>query len=210
MQSSLIYVEGIIGAGKSTFVQNLSEKIDNLIAIKEPVEEWQRDGILEKYYKDMRRWALSFQLRIIHDKTKILNKIPNIDNNTYIVERSIYSDQCFTNTLNKFDILDEFDFRLSNDVRDIYEETTTKTPNLIIYLRPSLDTCMQRVKKRNRQEEKNLTVEYQQTLLNYHDDMFNHSHLKIMNNTNVPILILEDNDITDDLIKKIQTYINHQ
>lgn len=208
MSSKLIYVEGIIGAGKSTFVQNLSKHMSKLTSVQEPVDEWQKDGILEKYYKDMRRWALSFQLRIVHDKIKLLNSLEFDNDNIYVVERSIYSDKCFTNTLNHFDILDDFDYKLSTDVRDIYEEYTKKSPDLIIYLRPTIKKCMNRVKKRNRKEEKDLTVEYQEVLLRYHDTLFNSDKLTILNGTDVPVLILEDNDITDEVLEKIQSMLS--
>ena len=204
--SKLIYVEGIIGAGKSTFVNNISSAIDCKI-ITEPVKKWQDSGILERYYSDMKRWALSFQLRIIHDKTQTLNAIPPNTGDIHIVERSIYSDKCFTNTLNHFGILDNFDYQLSNDIRDRYESMTTTLPDLIVYLRPSLETCMGRVKKRNRTEEKDLTFAYQGVLMDSHDAIFNKPELVTMCGKKVPILILEDNDITDELIQKIKAML---
>jgi deoxyadenosine/deoxycytidine kinase len=201
--SSLIYVEGIIGAGKTTFVQNISKTLTNIKTITEPVESWQRDGILDKFYKDMKRWALSFQLRIIHDKTEVLNNLPQHENDIYIVERSIYSDSCFTNTLHDSNLLDPFDFKLSNDVRKTYEERMKIQPSLIIYLRTPLETCMERVKSRNRKEEQDLTSEYQETLLSHHDTLFNKSHMITCNGVKVPIIILEDNEVTPELVKKI-------
>lgn len=206
--STLVYVEGIIGAGKSTFVHNISQNVQNIKMVTEPVESWQRDGILDDFYKDMKRWALSFQLNIIHDKTERLNKLclEKNDNNIYMVERSIYSDCCFTNTLYDSGLLEPFDYKLSNKVRKVYEERMNTLPSLIIYLRPPLEVCMERVKTRNREEEKNLTPQYQKTLLKHHDALFNKDVFTTYNGVRIPIIIIHDNEVTQDLVNKIKSF----
>ena len=71
----LIYIEGNIGTGKSTFVRLLSTYIEqlrvkyfNATLSQEPVDEWletrDSDGknILEKFYEDQTRWSFTFQM----------------------------------------------------------------------------------------------------------------------------------------------------
>ena len=74
----LIYIEGNIGSGKSTFVRLLAKYINtfklknnpepNPVLVQEPVDEWMEtrdsDGqnILEKFYQDQKRWAFTFQM----------------------------------------------------------------------------------------------------------------------------------------------------
>lgn len=71
----LIYIEGNIGTGKSTFVRLLSTYIAqlrvnsfNAALSQEPVDEWLKtrdsDGqnILEKFYEDQTRWSFTFQM----------------------------------------------------------------------------------------------------------------------------------------------------
>ena len=63
----IISIEGNIGAGKSTFVNIINSHVFNSEIVSEPVEMWKAlqdlDGsnILEKFYKDIPRWAYSFQ-----------------------------------------------------------------------------------------------------------------------------------------------------
>lgn len=203
----LIYIEGIIGAGKSTFIHNISKEIPAIRTITEPVEAWQEDGILGKYYEDMKRWGFPFQLRIIHDKVETINNLPQDNNHIYMIERSLYSDQCFSNTLHDTKHLEPFEFKLANDIRETYDKKLNFHPSLIIYLRPPLETCMERVATRNRKEEQHLTSEYQEILQNHHDDLFHKEYLKTSCGCNIPIMILEDNDITPELIQKIKNII---
>ena len=207
-----IYVEGIIGAGKSTFIQNIQSKLKEVRCVQEPVDDWIRSGILQDYYDDMSRWGFSFQLRIIHDKVTNLNALKHnyeLDSNPVsIVERSIYSDECFSRALYRTGILQESEYKLSCDVRGVYSKLLDVIPSLIIYIRPPLDTCMERVKKRNRKEESDLTVEYQSELLCVHDELFyNKTFHDKFNNIDIPVLILEDNALTEDVLYAIQTLL---
>jgi deoxycitidine kinase/deoxyguanosine kinase len=206
--SKFVYIEGIIGAGKSTFISNISSQLSNTKPIPEPVEEWVESGVLNRFYKDMSRWAFSFQLRIIHDKVNHLNSIYRneniIDPLVYIVERSMYSDACFSNTLHKTGVLDTYEYNLSNDVRKVYENRLLVVPSLIIYIRPPIHTCMERVLHRNRCEEIDITSEYQQALMDSHDDIFlNQDLINQVTGTKIPILVLDDSNVTPDVIDAI-------
>ena len=69
----IIYVEGNIGSGKSTFCNLLSEYFglemeteQNIIL--EPVHEWlaivdeNGDSLLDNFYKNQEKWSFAFQL----------------------------------------------------------------------------------------------------------------------------------------------------
>ena len=70
----VVVISGAIGVGKTTLMKLIK---DRLVAaegghsfLHEPVEEWERDGILGKFYSDRRRFALSFQLHIYTSRIK--------------------------------------------------------------------------------------------------------------------------------------------
>ena len=63
----IIAVEGIIGSGKTTFINHLC-KLLNATPHLEPVDSWRNSNLLDNYYKDPSRWALTFQLNVIIDK----------------------------------------------------------------------------------------------------------------------------------------------
>jgi len=79
----IIYIEGNIGSGKSTFLQNLNNylsKFDNINKdarlVLEPVDEWMEtkdsDGknILEKFYDDQNKWSFAFQMNSFISRVK--------------------------------------------------------------------------------------------------------------------------------------------
>jgi len=57
-------IEGNIGAGKSTFLRLLDQRLQ-IDPVFEPHDKWQNVGdgenLLEKFYTDIRRWAYTFQ-----------------------------------------------------------------------------------------------------------------------------------------------------
>lgn len=78
----LISIEGNIGSGKSTFVEELKRNIHNerMCFLEEPVDIWNtivdKDGItmLENYYKDSKKYAFSFQMMAYISRLSILKK----------------------------------------------------------------------------------------------------------------------------------------
>ncbi|MFW9855842.1 MAG: deoxynucleoside kinase [Candidatus Thorarchaeota archaeon] len=59
----IIWVEGIIGSGKSTFSKMLADEL-NLRLISEPVD----DEYLTLFYKEPERWAFPMQIDLLHKR----------------------------------------------------------------------------------------------------------------------------------------------
>ena len=100
----LIYIEGNIGSGKSTFVDMLNAYLHRITLkdnefpsrclVQEPVDEWMKtydsDGqnILEKFYSNQKRWAFTFQMnsfisrahRIQTERDEMVQTIYETDN----------------------------------------------------------------------------------------------------------------------------------
>ena len=75
----LISIEGNIGTGKSILDKILKEKFNrntNVKFLQEPVDQWLKltdsDGtnILDKFYKDQKRWSYSFQMNAFITRVK--------------------------------------------------------------------------------------------------------------------------------------------
>ncbi len=96
----IFIVEGNIGAGKSTFLKLIKNKI-NVQVVFEPLNRWQNIGnggnLLEKFYQDTSRWGYTFQTyafitRIIEQQQQALQN----PFGAQVLERSVYSDRyCF-------------------------------------------------------------------------------------------------------------------
>jgi len=163
----MIYIEGNIGVGKTTLLNALIKY--NLHVITEPVEKWV--DILELYYGNKQKYAFLFQMKIL---LSWIDKIMLIDNsNVYFTERSLLSGKeiffyqtCKENLVNEDNIKeynDCFDQLTSIDfIKKIIK------PTAYIYLKAPPEICYQRIKKRNRQGEEHITLEYLQTLDLHH------------------------------------------
>lgn len=72
MNIKVVVISGAIGVGKTTLMKLIKDRLtgEAVSFLHEPVEEWERDGILGKFYSDRRRFALSFQLHIYTSRIK--------------------------------------------------------------------------------------------------------------------------------------------
>ena len=104
----IISIEGNIGTGKSTFLENLESKIytnqkqsKSILFLKEPVDIWEsikdENGhtILEKFYKDQRRYAFTFQVMAYISRLSLLKRAikENPECKVIIIERSLIADK---------------------------------------------------------------------------------------------------------------------
>lgn len=171
-------VEGIIGAGKSTYLQSVvkhlqSEFNNNVVIVPEPVDKW--GPYLEKCGEDIVKYAYVTQTYIFHTKQEIFNTLYDENPNAtiFISERSPISDRhVFWNVISN-----------SNNVCSLTVDTypllwTTwnrlypiQNISGIIYLDIPLKLAQQRCLERARQcELKTLSDSYQQSLLDKHVD----------------------------------------
>lgn len=189
----LIYIEGNIGAGKTTFLSLLNkymETIDTKLKCKssliyEPVNEWintrDSDGknILQKFYDDQPRWAFTFQMNsFISRVDKIMDKMSNDyrdDNgekmkNILFVERSIYTDRyCFAENCYESGNMTKMEYDIYCKWNEWLGKEFSVRPTMYIYLKANPNVCNERIIERSRSEENNIPLEYLKTLHDKHE-----------------------------------------
>lgn len=194
-----VAVEGNIGSGKSTFLQHFKNS-PNVDLYCEPVEMWKNvrgHNTLDLMYKDSKRWALTFQsyvqltmLQVHQKKQKKAVKL---------MERSIWSAKyCFVENLYQSGRMPPVDHAVLSEWFSWITKNAKVSVDLIVYLRASPETCMNRIKLRNRQEETGVPMDYLQTLHNLHEDWLIH---QTQYKHPAPVLVLDaDKDLS--LLKK--------
>jgi deoxyadenosine/deoxycytidine kinase len=182
MRVSLISIEGNIGSGKSTFIQQLRarEWPSNVKFLDEPVKEWEsiydsreHKTMLEMFYEDQDRNAFSFQMMAyITRLAKIREAIRSYtgeDTLVLITERCLLTDRnVFAKMLYDSGKIREVDYKIYTSwfdefIRDIPEP-------IIIYVKANPSVCHSRIHTRSRAGEESIPLSYLSKCHDYHNE----------------------------------------
>src|SRR6202142_3211282 len=154
-----VAVAGNIGVGKSTLVGMLCDRLD-WQPFYEPVSE---NPYLADFYANMSAWAFHSQIFFLTRRLRIhyeLSQHPG----SVVQDRSLYEDaEIFAQNLYLQGFMQERDYL---SYRELYETAIQllPPPDLMIYVRASVPTLMNRISKRGRDYERTITSEYLQSL----------------------------------------------
>tara|TARA_X000000950_G_scaffold42032_2_gene46374 strand:+ start:3234 stop:3956 length:723 start_codon:yes stop_codon:yes gene_type:complete len=177
-------IEGNIGVGKSTMLKKLKETIGNyysgipIIYLQEPVEIWEsitdnnNENIIEKFYKDNKKYSFSFQMMALISKLEYLNNILDKYHECIVIsDRSVFTDKnIFAKMLYDTKDIEEINYKIYNRW---FEHYTTKVKLTgIIYMHSEPETCYKRIKERNRKGE-DIPMEYLKKCHEYHEKWLN-------------------------------------
>lgn len=186
-QINIISVEGNIGSGKSTLIKILTEKyknVPNVVFLLEPVSIWESiisdngNNMIENLYNDTAKYAFSFQIMACSSRLKMIKlaidkhqKLNNDTSLTIIMERSLDADHnVFAKMLFDDKLIKTEDYHIYNMLCDLFiQEYGTQS---IIWLDVSPEMCYNQIKKRNRDGEDGVTLEYLQKCDAYHKSWF--------------------------------------
>ena len=217
----MIYIEGNIGAGKSTFVRQLGKYLSNFRnqnvdprIIQEPVDEWletkESDGknILEKFYENIDRWSFAFQMNSFISRTKKIQDVVDKEDSeatglqldypmrqALFIERSVYTDRyVFAENCYENNNMTKMEYDIYCKWNDWLSNKFELAPSAYIYLKCEPETASERIMKRARTEEDSIPLEYLKQVHDKHENWMS----KEMEN-GIPILTINANeDFTQD------------
>ncbi len=190
----MIFIDGVVGVGKSTLGEILSKEFD-VPFYKEPVYD---NPLLDKFYHDKKTYSFSLQVFFLNKRFQMVEEASGTG---AIFDRSLYCDVIFANILNKSG-------DLSNEEFDLYKDLTNnmfehlEEPKLTIYLETNVENAMKKIKERGRDYEQIVPKEYWESLnSNYREyfDSYNGEVLKI----NVDNLDFRDNKEDREYVLKL-------
>ncbi len=154
-----VAIAGNIGVGKSTLTALLSERLN-----WEPFFEAVNDNpYLADFYGDMQRWSFHSQIyflsRRLRHHWQLLQRAGSV-----VQDRTVYEDaEVFARNLHRQGLMDERDYR---SYCGLYEVVTTvlPPPDLIVYLRASVPTLQERIRRRGRPYEQDIETAYLEQL----------------------------------------------
>ena len=177
-------VEGNIGAGKSTFLDVLSDRSgalelqDIIEIVPEPVEEWQKvdsvngqQNLLDQFYKDPKKYAYAFQHYVLLTRMQKDRNARSSVKPLQILERSIFSDRMvFVRAMHEAGFLGDLELSISDSWFSMQiGQDRALTPDGFIYLKARPETCIKRLRGRGRIEEVNVDEKYLENLHEKHE-----------------------------------------
>lgn len=173
-----VAVAGNVGVGKSTLTQMLAKRLG-----WEPFYEAVDDNpYLADFYQDMRAWSFHSQIFFLSRRLRHHRQL--LDHpHSVVQDRSVYEDaEIFARNLHKQENMSKRDYRT---YRELYEVLTQflPPPDLVIYLRASVDTLRNRIQLRGRDFEQDIEPQYLMQLNDLYEDWIDHFTLS-------PVLIV--------------------
>lgn len=160
-----IAIAGNIGAGKSTLAQRLAQHYKWDVFF-ESVDD---NPYLEDFYTDMHAWAFHLQVYFLSSRIRQVMDI-QASRNTVIQDRTIYEDAViFAKNLHASGHIQSRDY--ANYLK-LFETMTSliKPPDLLIYLKASMPTLVERIQRRGREFENNIKLDYLKRLGESYED----------------------------------------
>lgn len=147
-----VAVEGVIGAGKTSLARLLAERMGARLVL----EEFEENPFLPSFYQDPPRWAFHTQLAFLASRFR---------QQKTLLERDLFQPRTVADyTFDKDRIFAHA--TLAGDELQLYEtvyalmEPATATPDLVVYLRSSVDRLLHNIARRGRSYERHIGRDY--------------------------------------------------
>ncbi|KAL0214614.1 hypothetical protein P9112_006798 [Eukaryota sp. TZLM1-RC] len=159
-----IGISGLIGAGKSTLAKALAECLD-LPVYYEPVAD---NEYLEDFYQDMARYAFPLQVYLLNRRFEQHQQII-WQGKGGVQDRTIYEDSVFAKMLCESGLMNQRDYET---YLNLFENMSNfmRKPNIIIFLDVTPEESLERIKKRSRDCESSVSLQYLEALYKAYKD----------------------------------------
>jgi len=202
-QTYFIGIAGNIGVGKTTMTDIIADRFGWRPFYESVID----NPYLEDFYEDMKRWSFNLQIYFLSHRFRT-HKMMTESGFSSVQDRTIYEDvEIFARNLHEMGEMSKRDW---DNYCALFEIMTSylKKPDLIIYLRASVDTLLTRIKKRSRGFESKISPEYIYRLNISYERWIKRIQgeypVKIVETDNFNIF--EDTDQLNDLLLDIRNY----
>ena len=171
-----IVIAGNIGSGKSTLTRLLAQHY----GWTPRYESVAHNPYLEDYYHDIQRWSFNLEVYFLKERFRDLLAISQ-SQGTILQDRSIFEGvYVFVANNRAMGNISERDFAT---YMELFEHmlSIVKLPDLMIYLRSSVEHLVANIQKRGRDYEQTMQIEYLDNLnRRYEDFITNHYKGRVM------------------------------
>jgi deoxyguanosine kinase len=191
-----IAIEGVIGAGKTTLANMLSERLGARLVL----ERFEENPFLPKFYEDPEHYAFQTQIFFLLSRYKQQQDLFQAD---------LFHDFLISDYIFEKDKIFAY-LTLADEELKLYEtlltaiERNVPTPDLVVYLQCSTERLMTNIRQRGRKMEENMSEEYIKDLneaYNYFFFRYKATPLLIVKATDIDFV--NNKDEFEDLLEQI-------
>lgn len=148
-EMSVIVLAGTIGAGKSSLTKMIADHFKSQ-AFYESIDD---NEVLPLFYANPEQYAFLLQIYFLNKRFASIKQAMQEDNN--VLDRSIYEDSLLFHlnadlgraTATEVQVYDEL---LANMMEELPYAASKKHPDLLVHIRVSFSTMLERIEKRGR------------------------------------------------------------
>ncbi len=164
---TIIWIEGIVGMGKSTLAAQLEHNVDGTIYMREPVDD---NEYLYDFYRDMKRWSFSMQMSLLYKRFG-QHYDAQSTKGIFLFDRGISGDKVFADMLHADGFIGDREYNTYLESHNIMLRVLKK-PDKIFYLDGEPEWAYERLRKRDRIQEAVVPLEYLQNMDTYYRKIF--------------------------------------
>ena len=172
-------VDGPIGVGKTTLVDMLVRRFEGVKVLEDA-----GNPFLGDFYSDRQGAAFQTELYFLLSRYKQQQEVVQRE----LFQRMVVSDYTFQkNRVFAYLTLSDDELMLFDKLYQLLEPQVPK-PDLVLYLVADVDTCMERIRKRSREVEREISPDYMAELI----DAYNHYYHYYSRS---PLLVVDTRDL---------------
>ncbi|NRA94049.1 MAG: deoxynucleoside kinase [Psychroserpens sp.] len=150
-----VAVAGNIGAGKTTLTKLLAKHYKWEPQLEDVVD----NPYLDDFYNQMERWSFNLQVYFLNSRFRQVAQIRR-SGKDIIQDRTIYEDaHIFAPNLHAMGLMTNRDYENYRSLFDLME-SFVEGPDLLIYLRSSIQNLVAQIHKRGRDYENSISIDY--------------------------------------------------
>lgn len=166
-EMSVIVLAGTIGAGKSSLTKMIADHFKSQ-AFYESIDD---NEVLPLFYANPEQYAFLLQIYFLNKRFASIKQAMQEDNN--VLDRSIYEDSLLFHlnadlgraTATEVQVYDEL---LANMMEELPYAASKKHPDLLVHIRVSFSTMLERIEKRGRSYEQ---LSFDPSLYEYYQEL---------------------------------------
>lgn len=164
-QKNFVAIAGNVGVGKSSLTELLAKRL-GWNPFYEAVDD---NPYLADFYQDMQAWSFHSQVFFLSRRLQHHRQLVDYPFSV-IQDRSVYEDaEIFARNLYRQGAMTERDYRTYQDLY-LAMNSFLPAPDLVIYLRASVDTLLKRISQRGREFEQNIDPDYLKRLNDLYEE----------------------------------------